>query len=310
MTPPSARALLLLAPALVPTLLVVGTGVAATGLQSAGLMPLVGQPAAGVGAYRAVLSTQDVGGAVVLSLALAAAATVLAVTTGFGLAVLALRGRTTGRLVRAAAVATIPVPHVVGAASVGLLLADAGLLARVVGAEPGSFPQLVAGPWWIATVVEYAWKESAFVAVVALAVLSREEPALREVAATLGAAPAQRLRRVTLPLAAPSLVATGGISFAYVLGSYEVPWLLGRTAPEPLPVLALRLLGDLDLTTRPQAAAVGVVTVVLALVALGRHRRRAARGPEVVVSRTARCRRRSGERPCWWPPAASPWCGW
>jgi putative spermidine/putrescine transport system permease protein len=73
---------------------------------------------------------------------------------------------------------------------------------------------------------------------------------------------------VTLPLAAPALAASGGIAFTYVLGSYEVPWLLGRTSPEPLPVLAYRLFTDVDLATRPQALAVALLTVALSTVAV------------------------------------------
>jgi len=261
-------AALLVGPALVPTVLVVGTGLVATTLQSTGLMPVVGRAEPTLAAFRGAAGDGGLARSAGLSLALAGTSSLLAVTVGFALAVLVMRARTTGRLVRAAAVATVPVPHVVGAATTGLLLADAGFLARLTGADPAAFPQLVAGPWWTATIAEYAWKESAFVAVVVVAALARQEADLDEVAGTLGAGPAQRVRRVTLPLAAPSLVAAGGIGFAYVLGSYEVPWLLGRTAPEPLPVLAYRLFTDLDLTTRPQAAAVGMVTVALAVAGL------------------------------------------
>jgi len=53
------------------------------------------------------------------------------------------------------------------------------------------------------------------------------------------------------------------------VGSYEVAWLLGRTYPEPLPVLAFRLFSSADLAARPEAAAVSVVTgLVAALVAV------------------------------------------
>ncbi len=259
---------LLVAPALVPVVVVVGTGLTATALQSTGLMPLVGRAAPTLDAFRGAAADEELVRSAALSLAIASVSTVLAVAVGFLLAVAVLDGRAGGRLVRVAAVATIPVPHVVGAASIGLLLSDSGVVARLSGADGGGMPQLVAGPWWVATVAEYAWKESAFVAVVVLASLARQHGELTEVATSLGARPFQRLRRVTLPLAAPSLVAAGGIAFAYALGSYEVPWLLGRTAPEPLPVLAYRLFTDLDLTTRPQAAAVGMVTIAVAVIVL------------------------------------------
>lgn len=262
------RATLLVLPALVATVTVVGVGLGAGVLQSLGMTPLVGEPRVSLEAYRAAADGTALTDGLRISLLIAAASTGVALVVGFALAVLVRRSRAGGRLLAAAAAATVPVPHLVGAAAVGLLLADSGLVARVTGAEPNTFPALVAGPWWVAVVVEYAWKESAFVAVVVLGALAADEGQLSEAAATLGAGPAQRLRRVTLPLAAPALVATGGISFAYVVGSYEVPWLLGRAAPEPLPVLAYRLFTDLDLATRPQALAVAVATVAVAVAAL------------------------------------------
>ncbi len=257
------RPLLLTLPALVPTAAVVGTGVVAAGLQSIGLAPSVGAPAASVDAYRAAASGTALRESLSLSLGLATVSTAIALVVGFGVAVLVRRSRAGGRVLAAAASLTVPVPHLVGATAIGLLLADSGLVARLPFVDGGAFPPLVAGPWWVAVVAEYAWKESAFVALVVLGALSAAEGGLSEAAATLGAAPLARLRRVTLPLASPALVASGGISFAYVVGSYEVPWLLGRTSPEPLPVLAYRLSTDIDLTTRPEAAAVAVVTIAL-----------------------------------------------
>jgi putative spermidine/putrescine transport system permease protein len=120
----------------------------------------------------------------------------------------------------------------------------------------------------VAVIAEYAWKESAFVTLVVLAAIAAHERELDEAAAVLGAPPWQRLRRVALPLAAPATAAAGGISFAYVLGSYEVAWLLGRTYPEPLPVLAYRLYTDVDLTRRDQAMAVALLTTLIAVAAL------------------------------------------
>ena len=257
--------LVLLLPALVPTLVVLGVGLGAAGLQSTGLMPLVGQPSATLDSYRALATQRTLTDATVVSLGIAGVSTLLAVTIGLGLALLVSASRRGGRLLQAVAAATVPVPHLVGAAGVGLLLSDSGLAARLLGSEPGEFPPLVAGPWWVAVVAEYAWKESAFVALVVLAALASHHRDLNEAAAVLGAGPWQRLRRVSLPLSAPAAIAAGGIAFAYVLGSYEVAWLLGRTYPEPLPVLAFRLYTDVDLARRPEALAVALVTTTLSL---------------------------------------------
>jgi len=258
----------MLLPAMLPTAVVLGAGLGAAALASTGLAPLVGQPRPSLDAYRSLAAGREARDGLLVSVWLATASTVLAVTVGLGIALLARTGRRTGRLLGALAAATVPVPHVVGAAAVGLLLADSGLVGRVLGIPPESFPELVAGPWWAAVVLEYAWKESAFVALVVLAALAAQERELDEAAATLGAGPWQRLRRVALPLAAPAAVASGGICFAYVLGSYEVAWILGRTYPEPLPVLAHRLFTDVDLASRDGALATALVTTVLCVASL------------------------------------------
>lgn len=257
------RAALLVAPAVVPTVAVLGTGVVTAVLQSLGLMPLVGTPELTVAPYTA--PGADVLGAAGLSLAIAAAATTVAAVVGLAVALAVLAG---GRLVALAAALTVPVPHLVGAAATGLLLADSGLAARVLGVQQG-WPQLVGGPWWVAVVFEYAWKESAFVALVVVGALASRAEAFTETAATLGASGWRRLRHVTLPLAAPALTAGAGIAFVYTLGSYEVALLLGRPSPEPLAVGAVRLFGTIDLAARPQAAALAVVTVGVCLVAVG-----------------------------------------
>jgi putative spermidine/putrescine transport system permease protein len=258
----------LLVPALVPTVGVLTLGIGSALAQSLGLAPLIGPSHLSVQAYRDVLATGGVLTGLAVTLAVAAVSTTLALAIGFTTAVLVQHSRRGGRLLAAAATATVPIPHLVGAAAIGLLLADSGLVARLVGAAPGTFPALVAGPWWIAVIVEYAWKESAFVLVVVLGAMAGLERDLDETAAVLGAGSFQRLRRVSLPLAAPALVVAGSITFAYVTGAYEVAWLLGRTYPEPLPVLALRLFNNADLTARPQALAVAVMTVAVASTAL------------------------------------------
>ena len=258
---------LLLLPALVPTLLLLGAAVVTLGLQSLGLMPLVGAPRLSADAFRSV--TPDLATSVGLTLAIASAATALAAVVGLGTALLVTSSARSARVLGLAAAATVPIPHLVAAAAVGLLLADSGVLPRMLGLSAEQWPDLVAGPWWVAVVLEYAWKESAFVALVVGAALATRVARYDETAALLGAGRVHRLRHVTLPLAAPALLIASTISFVYVVGSYEVAWLLGRTYPEPLPVLAFRLFSSADLAARPEAAAVSVVTgLVAALVAV------------------------------------------
>jgi putative spermidine/putrescine transport system permease protein len=136
---------------------------------------------------------------------------------------------------------------------------------------PEGFPRLVGDTWFGAVILEFAWKESAFVALVVAGSLARSAGQLCEAASTLGASARQRMTHVVLPLATPSLAISALVVFVYTLGSYEAPWLLGPIAPEPLPVRAVRLFGSIDLQARPQAMATALVSVLagLAAVSLG-----------------------------------------
>ena len=253
----------LVAPAVFLILAVTGTALAAVVATSLGLLPLVGQPRLSLDGFTTLSS--DLGAATRESLLTAATATLLAAAIGLSIAtVVACAGRGV-RLVIALAVAVMTVPHLVGAASTGLLLSDVGLAKRWSGIPAASWPELVGGRWPWATVLELAWKESAFVALVVIASVGRRYADLREVAAVLGAAPREQWRRVLLPLSAPALASSSLIVFVDTLGTYEVARLLGRAYPEPLPVMAYRLFTDIDVAARPQAAATAVVATGLAL---------------------------------------------
>jgi putative spermidine/putrescine transport system permease protein len=250
------------APSIVVITVVAGTGMLAVVATSLGLMPLYGQPAPGLDGWRS--AAPDLVEGVQESLLIAVPATALAAVVGFLLATLMLGGGRAAAVVRVCCLAVLAVPHLVGATSVLLLLGDGGVAARFV-APDGGWPALVGGAWQVATVLELAWKESAFVALVVLAAVAPGHRVRMQVAAGLGARPVQRLVRVLLPTAAPAVGAASLVTLVYAIGSYEVAWLLGRAAPEPLPVLAFRLFGSIELTDRPAAAAAAVTGSALAL---------------------------------------------
>ncbi len=251
-------------PGVVAITLVAGTGMVAVLATSLGLMPLYGEPVLSAGGWRSVAPDLALG--VRESLLVAVPASLLSAVVGLLLAGLVLAGGGASRLVRVACLAVLSVPHLVGATATGQLLGDGGLAARVAGAGT-SWPPLVGGPWPVATVLELAWKESAFVALVVVAAVGPGHRQRMEVAAGLGARGWHRVTRVLLPTALPALGAASLVTLVYALGSYEVAWLLGRAAPEPLPVLAFRLFGSIELADRPAAAAAAVTGAGLALLA-------------------------------------------
>jgi len=260
----SARALLI--PVVLPVIFVVGGGLGSTLLQSVGLLPLIG-PARLTGENFAA-GGNELPLSIGVSLGIASAATLLAALIGGAIALAVVAGGWLGRVVGATSAAAVTIPHLIAAAAIGLLLANSGFLPRLLHIAPNFWPDLVGSPWWIAVIIEYAWKESAFVGLVVVGTLATRVSQFDETAALLGASRWVRVRMVFLPLAAPSLIIASTISFVYTLGSYEVAWLLGRTYPEPLAVMAIRLFNGLSVLSRPGGAAIAMITVLLSGIAV------------------------------------------
>jgi len=210
------------------------------------------------------------------SIRVAAASTVLATAAAVGTAALFRGGSGEDRLARAAAVIPLPLPHL-AAALVGLLiLSQSGLLARVGHAlgwidGPQSMPAMVNDRWGVGLILTLAWKEFAFLVLVAWSVLAERGSRLEETARTLGAGAWHTFLRVTLPVLwrgmLPAIIAV----FTFVLGSYEVAALLAPSDPLPLPVLTMERYLDADLSRRGDAFVLVLVGIGLAAVAVAVH---------------------------------------
>jgi molybdate transport system permease protein len=67
------------------------------------------------------------------------------------------------------------------------------------------------------------------------------DPALLEMAATLGATPGRAFRTITLPLASPSLVAAAVLTFTHTVGEFGVVLMLGGNIPGATRTLSIAL---------------------------------------------------------------------
>ena len=110
------------------------------------------------------------------------------------------------------------------------------------------------------------WKETPFIALVVLASLRGVAGELEEVARTLGANAWQRFWYVVFPVISPGIIAASLIVFAFTFGAFEVPYLLGRTYPTILPVMAYNEYRDIELTARPVAMAINVLIALITAV--------------------------------------------
>ena len=92
---------------------------------------------------------------------------------------------------------------------------------------------------------------------------------LGEAARTCGANARQTFLQVTLPLCAGAILRAFLMVFVFALGSYEVPFLLGPTAPKTLPVLAYIEFQDPDIVNRCYSMALnGTTTLLCSLAAI------------------------------------------
>ncbi len=167
--------------------------------------------------------------------------------------------------------APLAIPHLSMAIVLMNLVAPGGLVARLIFrfgwiGGPEGFPELINDGWGVGIFLAYLLKEVPFVALMLLALLLRVGEGYEEVARTLGAGWWQRLRHVWLPLMAPAGLTSALMVFAFILGAYEVPALLGRQYPAMLSVVVQRRYQDIDLAARPGAIA---LAVVLSLVTAG-----------------------------------------
>lgn len=263
-----------LAPALLLVTVLFGGSLVAAGARSLG-------PAgpddggASLAAYRTLITSREFLPSLALTAHVAIISTVGSVVIGIALALALHRSARRRSVTITMLVANLPVPHVVGAVAMLLLLSQSGLISRAatqIGMidEAARFPALLYDPLAIGVILHYLWKEVPFVTLVVYAILRSRGDQLDEVARTLGARRWQRFTSVTLPVVLPGALGAAAIVFAFTFGAFEVPLLLGRTFPAVLPVLAYRRYTDMDLTVRPEAMAATVVMtiVVIAVVAV------------------------------------------
>lgn len=163
-----------------------------------------------------------------LSLSTALAATAVCVVLGVPLAlVIARAGRRTSAALRAIVTVPLVLPPMVGGVALLLLLGRQGML--------GQFLE----SWWgvrlpfttLAVVLAQVFVALPFLVLALEGTLRSRGTAFEATAATLGASPWRTLTHVTLPLAAPGLIAGIVLCFARAMGEFGATALFAGNAP-------------------------------------------------------------------------------
>jgi len=197
--------------------------------------------------------------AVVHSLELSAAATLLAVPVGVAIA-LALRDRQLpGRAFwRAAVLLPLLVPDFVLGYSWLRAYARAGLTSELFGL---AWMQ-IQGPVGVSVIVAVNTVPLVYL-IIAVGLATRAEPTTERAARASGAGPATVLRTITLPLLAPAIATAAVLVFVLSMGAFAVPQLVG--APAGFGTITTRIYADLALGSDPQGF-VEAITLALLLV--------------------------------------------
>ncbi|WP_137152704.1 ABC transporter permease subunit [Devosia sp. FKR38] len=155
------------------------------------------------------------------------------------------------------------VPYAVGIALAVIMMGNGGVLSRLAATlgwidDPAQFPRLLNTHAGLGVIAVYVWKQLPFMALSIHAVLISAGREQAEAAAVLGATRHQIFRAITWPQIVPGIVSSTLICFAFNMGAFEAPFILGGGFPDTLPVLAWRYFTDADYALQLQGMAVVV----------------------------------------------------
>lgn len=176
------------------------------------------------------------------------------------------------------------IPAIAAAFFIFQWLGSTGLLSRLVYQigliqQPQDFPNWVNDPFGVGIIAAHVLLALPFFTLL-LANIFRQEriPELLTLGKTLGASTRQQLLKLVLPLLWLRSRPVVWVYTLFVLGSYEIPLLLGRSHPEMISVFVIRKWQRFSLDTIPQGMAMAVLYVVLVLgVLFFFHRKRSLR---------------------------------
>ena len=166
----------------------------------------------------------------------------------------------------------LAIPAVVAAFITFQLFSGAGFLARIainLGwiSEIGQIPEMINDAFGIGIIIAHVFLATPFFTLLFNEIYSTENiEGLSQLGSTLGASSGQLLYRVKIPILLNRGATNLVLLFISVLGSYEIPLLLGRQAPQMVSVLALRKYQMFDISEKPEAFIVALLYTLIVLV--------------------------------------------
>ena len=263
---------LLIAPAALLLLFIMGVGICTCILQSLGYFPLIGLDNITFDYYKEILSNQQFINSLILSLKTSIISSIIATVIGVLLAYLMTKNRVS-KLRYFLLNLPIIVPHIIVVMLAFAVFSKTGIIARIlynlnIISDSSEFVSLVNDKAGIGIIIVYIYKGMPFIAITVYNILKSLDVKLEDVALNLGANKFQVLKLVIMPQIMPTILSSFIVIFAFSFGSFEVPYLIGATNPKALPVNAYINYINTDLAQRPLSMAMNSILTGISFILL------------------------------------------
>lgn len=263
---------LLIAPAALLLLFIIGVGICTCILQSLGYFPLIGLDSITFDYYKEILSNQQFINSLILSLKTSIISSIIATVIGILLAYLMTKNRVS-KLRYFLLNLPIIVPHIIVVMLAFAVFSKTGIIARILYnlnliSDSREFVSLVNDKAGIGIIIVYIYKGMPFIAITVYNILKSLDVKLEDVALNLGANKFQVFKLVIMPQIMPTILSSFIVIFAFSFGSFEVPYLIGATNPKALPVNAYINYINTDLAQRPLSMAMNSILTGISFILL------------------------------------------
>lgn len=263
---------LLIAPAALLLLFIMGVGICTCILQSLGYFPLIGLDSITFDYYKEILSNQQFINSLILSLKTSIISSIIATVIGVLLAYLMTKNRVS-KLRYFLLNLPIIVPHIIAVMLAFAVFSKTGIIARIlynlnIIIDSSEFVSLVNDKAGIGIIIVYIYKGMPFIAITVYNILKSLDVKLEDVALNLGANKFQVLKLIIMPQIMPTILSSFIVIFAFSFGSFEVPYLIGATNPQALPVNAYINYINTDLAQRPLSMAMNSILTGISFILL------------------------------------------
>jgi len=165
----------------------------------------------------------------------------------------------------------LAIPGIVASLFIIQLLSGAGLLSRIsfqLGLIDSvrSFPSMVNDQWGIGIITAMVMLATPFFMIYFQTIYKSERlDELDRLATTLGSKRFITALKVKVPIILSRAFPTMLLYYIFMMGSYEIPLLLGQQSPQMVSVLTIRKLRRFNLLDIPQAYVVAILYIVIIL---------------------------------------------